>query len=108
MLVGLFLVLKYLGKEWINWLLSLYFALVGLYSVPRVTPSPFSHSFSSKVDRAFFQSLVSLAKFTLGRQRWNRFSRSTLKVELMSRRESRSSFPPRTGLISTRGYEYLV
>ena len=36
MLVGLFLVLKYLGKEWINWLLSLYFALVGLYSVPRV------------------------------------------------------------------------
>jgi len=65
MLVGLFLVLKYLGKEWINWLLSLYFALVGLYSVPR--------------------SLISLAKFTLGRQRWNRFSGSSLKVELMSR-----------------------
>ena len=36
MLVGLFLVLKYLGKEWINWFMSLYFSLAGLYSVPHV------------------------------------------------------------------------
>jgi len=65
MLVGLFLVLKYLGKEWINWLLSLYFALVGLYSVPH--------------------SLISLAKFSLGRRRWNRFSKTSLKVESATR-----------------------
>jgi hypothetical protein len=37
-LVGLFLVLKYLGKEWINWLMSLWFGLAGLYSVPHVSP----------------------------------------------------------------------
>lgn len=38
LLVGLFLVLKYLGKEWINWLMSLYFGFAGLYSVPHVSP----------------------------------------------------------------------
>jgi hypothetical protein len=37
-LVGLFLVLKYLGKEWINWFMSVYFGLAGLYSVPHVSP----------------------------------------------------------------------
>jgi len=52
LLVGLFLVVKYLGKEWINWIMSLYFAVAGLYTVPH--------------------SLISLAKFTLGRRRWNR------------------------------------
>ena len=39
LLVGLFLVIKYLGKEWINWLMSIYFALAGLYSVPYVRPA---------------------------------------------------------------------
>jgi hypothetical protein len=59
MLVGLFLILKYLGKEWINWLLSLYFALVGLYSVPHVTPSSFSHGFSLEIYYASYSpSLV--------------------------------------------------
>jgi len=56
MLVGLFLVLKYLGKEWINWLLSLYFALVGLYSVPHVPPSYILAQLLSKVDSALFFS----------------------------------------------------
>ncbi|KAH9083424.1 signal peptide peptidase-domain-containing protein [Lactarius deliciosus] len=55
LLGGLFLAIKYFGKEWINWLLSLYFALAGLYSVPR--------------------SLTSLARFTLGSQRWNNFEK---------------------------------
>ncbi|KAI9437759.1 signal peptide peptidase-domain-containing protein [Lactarius indigo] len=55
LLGGLFLAIKYFGKEWINWLLSLYFALAGLYSVPR--------------------SLTSLAKFTLGSQSWNNFEK---------------------------------
>ncbi|KAI0254114.1 signal peptide peptidase-domain-containing protein [Lactifluus subvellereus] len=55
LLAGLFLVIKYFGKEWINWLLSLYFALAGIYSVP--------------------YSLISLARFTLSAQRWDRFGR---------------------------------
>jgi minor histocompatibility antigen H13 len=60
LLAGLFLVIKYFGKEWINWLLSLYFALAGLYSVP--------HSFTN------------LAQFVLGPQRWNEFLRYEVKI----------------------------
>ncbi|KAI0305685.1 signal peptide peptidase-domain-containing protein [Multifurca ochricompacta] len=60
LLAGLFLVIKYFGKEWINWLMSLYFSLAGLYSVP--------HSF------------ISLAKLTFGAQRWSRFERYQVKV----------------------------
>ena len=89
LLVGLFLILKYLGKEWINWLLSLYFALVGLHSVPHVTSLLFLAQFSLRGLTVPFQSLIGLAKFTLGRKRWNRFSRTSLKVESASRRESR-------------------
>jgi minor histocompatibility antigen H13 len=59
LLAGLFLVIKYFGKEWINWLLSLYFALAGLYSVPR--------------------SFTSLARFTLGSRGWNQFMRIEVK-----------------------------
>jgi len=55
LLVGLFLVIKYLGKEWINWIMSLYFGLVGLYTVPN--------------------ALINLAKSRLGIQRWNQFTR---------------------------------
>jgi len=60
LLAGLFLVIKYFGKEWINWLLSLYFALAGLYSVPH--------------------SLTSLAQFTLGSQRWDEFVKIEVKI----------------------------
>jgi len=60
LLVGLFLVVKYLGAEWINWLMSLYFGLAGLYSIPH--------------------SLIGLATFTLGRQRWKQFARHQVKV----------------------------
>jgi len=45
LLVGLFLVLKYLGKEWINWLMSLYFGFAGLYSVPYVSPLTYLRRF---------------------------------------------------------------
>ena len=42
MLVGLFLVIKYLGKEWLNWLMSFYFALTGLFSVSHVNLSSYA------------------------------------------------------------------
>jgi minor histocompatibility antigen H13 len=60
LLVGLFLVVKYLGKEWINWFMSLCFGLAGLYRVP--------------------YSFISLAKFTLGTQRWSQFTNHQVKV----------------------------
>jgi minor histocompatibility antigen H13 len=33
---GLFLVIKYLGPSWINWIMSWYFSIAALYSVPDV------------------------------------------------------------------------
>lgn len=102
LLVGLFLILKYLGKEWINWLLSFYFAVVGLYSVPHVRP-PLSRTVSLRVFTVPFQSLISLAKFALGRQCWNRFSRTSLKIESATRSESRSfPVPERSSLFNQR------
>lgn len=35
-LFGLYLVVKYLGKEWINWLLGWYFAIAGVGSCAKV------------------------------------------------------------------------
>lgn len=35
-LFGLYMVVKYVGKEWINWLLGWYFAIAGVGSVWRV------------------------------------------------------------------------
>lgn len=35
-LFGLYLVMKYLGTEWINWLLQWYFTLTGVGSVSKV------------------------------------------------------------------------
>ena len=35
-LFGLYLVVKYLGKEWINWLLGWYFSIAGVGSVWKV------------------------------------------------------------------------
>ncbi|KAI0298504.1 peptidase A22B, signal peptide peptidase [Russula brevipes] len=74
MLVGLFLIIKYLGKEWINWLMSCYFALAGLYSVPR--------------------SLISLTKFALGARRWGKFA--SRHVKIMSRPTKDIAFSYRT------------
>ncbi|KAI9463548.1 signal peptide peptidase-domain-containing protein [Lactarius psammicola] len=65
LLGGLFLVIKYFGKEWINWLLSLYFGLAGIYTVPR--------------------SLTSLARFTLGSQRWYNIPKSHVKITRWNR-----------------------
>lgn len=39
MLCGLYYVIKYFGKEWINWLLGWYFALAGVGSLWKVIMS---------------------------------------------------------------------
>lgn len=57
-LFGLYLVMKYLGTEWINWLLQWYFTLTGVGSVSK--------------------SLISLARWTVGSSRWRNFEKTQI------------------------------
>ncbi|KAI9572203.1 signal peptide peptidase-domain-containing protein [Boletus coccyginus] len=57
-LFGMYVVVKYVGKEWINWLLGWYFSVAGAGSV--------------------WKSTVSLVKFVIGRERWRTFDRNRL------------------------------
>ncbi|THH04070.1 hypothetical protein EW146_g10271 [Bondarzewia mesenterica] len=59
-LFGLYLVMKYLGKEWINWLLGWYFSLAGIGSV--------------------WKSLTSLARALIGREQWRKFEKNRVLV----------------------------
>jgi minor histocompatibility antigen H13 len=59
-LFGLYMVVKYFGKEWINYLLGWYFSLAGVGSV--------------------WKSLISLARFALGNERWRKFDKNKLLV----------------------------
>ncbi|KAG8213665.1 gamma-glutamyltranspeptidase-domain-containing protein [Butyriboletus roseoflavus] len=54
-LFGMYMVVTYVGKEWINWLLGWYFSIAGVGSV--------------------WKSSVSLAKFVIGRDKWRMFDR---------------------------------
>ncbi|KAL5507195.1 hypothetical protein ACEPAH_6651 [Sanghuangporus vaninii] len=54
-LFGLYLIVKFLGVEWINWLLGWYFTFAGVGSV--------------------WNCLVSICKTCLGRRRWREFSK---------------------------------
>lgn len=60
-LCGLYYVIKYFGKEWINWLLGWYFALAGVGSL--------------------WKSLISLTKFIVGEATWNRFDKLSVSVK---------------------------
>ncbi|KAF6761175.1 signal peptide peptidase-domain-containing protein [Ephemerocybe angulata] len=57
-LVGLYLIVKYFGKEWINWFLGWYFSLAGVGSV--------------------WKSSISLLRYTLGEPVWKRFEKFTV------------------------------
>ncbi|KZT10619.1 uncharacterized protein LAESUDRAFT_671953 [Laetiporus sulphureus 93-53] len=59
-LFGLYVVVKYLGEGWINWLLQWYFAVVGIGSVAK--------------------SLISLVKWTMGSERWRKFEKTEILV----------------------------
>jgi len=59
-LLGLYTIVKYFGKEWINWVLGWYFSLTGVGSV--------------------WKSLISLTRFVLGDTRWKQFDTSKLLV----------------------------
>ncbi|THH30820.1 hypothetical protein EUX98_g3392 [Antrodiella citrinella] len=59
-LLGLYLVVKYFGKEWINWLLQWYFTLAGVGSVGK--------------------SLIAVVKLAVGVERWRQFDRNRILV----------------------------
>ncbi|EIN11583.1 hypothetical protein PUNSTDRAFT_131744 [Punctularia strigosozonata HHB-11173 SS5] len=54
-LFGMYLVVKYLGKEWINWFLGWYFAITGVASV--------------------WKSSIALYRWTIGEERWKKYDR---------------------------------
>ncbi|KAH9946985.1 signal peptide peptidase-domain-containing protein [Amylocystis lapponica] len=59
-LSGLYLVVKFFGKEWINWLLQWYFTFAGVGSVGK--------------------SFISLAKWTIGITHWRKYEKSRILV----------------------------
>jgi len=59
-LFSLYMVVKYFGKEWINYLLGWYFSLAGVGSM--------------------WKSLISLAIFALGSDRWKKFDKTKLLI----------------------------
>ncbi|KAI0355633.1 hypothetical protein OH77DRAFT_1402433 [Trametes cingulata] len=54
-LFGLYLIVKYFGKEWITWLLQWYFTIAGVGSVGK--------------------SLIALSRWTMGQSRWQKFDK---------------------------------
>ncbi|KAH7914137.1 signal peptide peptidase-domain-containing protein [Hygrophoropsis aurantiaca] len=59
-LFGMYTIVKYFGKEWINWLLGWYFTIAGVGSV--------------------WKSVISLARLAIGSTRWKKFDRNRLLV----------------------------
>ncbi|KAI0769775.1 signal peptide peptidase-domain-containing protein [Trametes elegans] len=59
-LFGLYLIVKYFGKDWITWLLQWYFTVAGVGSVGK--------------------SFIALSRYTVGESRWQRFDKVQLLV----------------------------
>ncbi|PBK74406.1 hypothetical protein ARMSODRAFT_952043 [Armillaria solidipes] len=59
-LFGLYMIIQYFGKEWINWLLGIYFSIAGMGSV--------------------WKSSISLFVFVVGRDRWKKYEKHTFAI----------------------------
>ncbi|KAK0241654.1 signal peptide peptidase-domain-containing protein [Armillaria nabsnona] len=59
-LFGLYMVIQYFGKEWINWLLGIYFSIAGMGSV--------------------WKSSISLFVFVVGQDRWKKYEKHTFTI----------------------------
>lgn len=59
-LFGMYALMKYFGKEWINWLLAWYFSIAGVGSV--------------------WKSAAALMRFVVGDERWKKFDRNRVLV----------------------------
>ncbi|KAF5386018.1 hypothetical protein D9615_002521 [Tricholomella constricta] len=60
-LFGLYTIVKYFGKEWINWFLGWYFSVAGVMSV--------------------WKSSISITRFFLGATRWKQFEKTTFLIK---------------------------
>jgi len=78
-LLGLYIVIKYLGSHWLNKLLGWYFAATGIGSVWKVSIAyvvdVISRSSRSK------QSSIAFTKLVCGPERWRKFDRVKLRLE---------------------------
>ncbi|KAG7449554.1 peptidase A22B, signal peptide peptidase [Guyanagaster necrorhizus] len=59
-LLGLYTIIQYFGKEWINWLLGIYFSIAGMGSV--------------------WKSSISLYVFLVGQNRWKKHGKHTFTI----------------------------
>ncbi|KAG5645210.1 hypothetical protein DXG03_006728 [Asterophora parasitica] len=59
-LLGLYTIVQYFGKQWINWFLGWYFSATGVLSI--------------------WKSSVSLAHFLLGSTRWKQFDKTKISI----------------------------
>lgn len=87
-LFGLYLIVKYYGKEWITWLLQWYFTIAGVGSVGKVRLSCIISRPSGHADTEARQTLISLARWTLGDARWKAFD----NIQLMVLKGPRSAY----------------
>ncbi|KAK0504634.1 signal peptide peptidase-domain-containing protein [Armillaria luteobubalina] len=65
-LFGLYMIIQYFGKEWINWLLGIYFSIAGMGSV--------------------WKSSISLFVFVVGRDRWKKYEKHTFTIHKDTRK----------------------
>jgi minor histocompatibility antigen H13 len=79
MLFGMYLVVKYLGKEWINRILGWYFAATGVAAVWTVCTPPFSLIYYPKMNLST-QSSIALFRTVIGQSRWMSFDRVRLSL----------------------------
>ncbi|KAH7923719.1 hypothetical protein BV22DRAFT_1036005 [Leucogyrophana mollusca] len=73
-LFGMYTIVKYFGKEWINWLLGWYFTIAGVGSV--------------------WKSVIALARLTVGNAQWKKFDRN--RILLLKGPRELTSFSLRT------------
>ncbi|KAF8070174.1 peptidase A22B, signal peptide peptidase [Lyophyllum atratum] len=60
-LLGLYTIVKFFGKEWINWFLGWYFSIAGVMSV--------------------WKSSISFIRFLLGPTRWKQFEKTSILIK---------------------------
>ena len=69
-LFGLYIIVKYVGREFINWLLQWYFAIAGVGSVSKVSTSS---THATAVIDYLVQSAIAIIRLAFGTERWRQF-----------------------------------
>jgi hypothetical protein len=84
-LYGLYMIIKYYGSEWINFVLKWYFVTAGVgsfWAVSIVFSRSFATWYSSSRGSTFaveYQTLRSLVRFMVGKVRWQSLERHSLR-----------------------------